>query len=184
MGLLTAIQIEEEYLEKNKKDADGFNLKDKLISQGFSLDEFHKEKEWFVFSANKFKFGRTSPETTHADVAFAIANNQSIVFVAAPAKTWMYGGGDNKKTPEGVSFCDIGYPCESIIATDKDVNLVITSRQNGVLHLWHEWLNNQLVGIKHESTIGAEKRLGDWSVYYFQIYFKEGREILLKKCLP
>ncbi len=178
-----AIQVEQYYLKllSNHEAKTAFDLIGKMASLGYTLDEYHKAKDEYLFAQTPKVFRMTTPETTHDDVSDAIKSNDSVVFVAAPTKTWMYGGGDNKKVPEGVSFCDIGYPCESIFATDKDVNLVITSRQNGVLHLWQEWLNSELVGIKHESTIGAEKRLGNWSVYYFQIYFKEGREILLKK---
>jgi len=90
-NIFQAIQIEEEYLGKNKVDSDAFKLKEKLSPQGFTLNEYHETKERHLFDSNKFKFATTTPETTHDDVSDAIKSNDSVVFVAAPTKTWMYG---------------------------------------------------------------------------------------------
>lgn len=183
MNIFQAIQLEETYLGLGKKEADEFNLPEKLAEQGFSLDEFAKEKARLLFDASAFKFKPTSPETTHSDVQKAIEKNEAVVFVSAQDKPWFFIGGDGRTAPKGVDACNIGYGCSSILSTPKDVNIVIVSRQKNTLSLWQEWLDRELIGVPHESTIGAEKDLGEWSVYYFQISFKDGRELLLEKWL-
>jgi hypothetical protein len=187
MSLLTAIQIEEDYLKLigDRDSKNKFNLKEKMEDQGFSLEQYHKEKDEFLFSQTPKRFKMSSLETLHADEQAIMDKGDSAFLVVAPAKKWVYVGEASALDEKDASYINIGHPCASIIATPKDLDLVCVVRHRRCLELYQSWLENELhrMGLSPK-ILGAEKALEGYSIYYFQMFFDGSeRETVEKRWL-
>ena len=187
MSLLNAIQIEEDYLKliSDSRAKNAFNLKDKLEAQGYSIDQYHKEKDEFIFSQIPKSFKMSSLETLHADEQAIMDKGISAFLVVAPKKKWVYVGEASTLSEADASYINIGHPCASIIATPKDLDLVCVVRQRRCLELYQSWLESELkrMGLSPK-ILGAEKALEGYSIYYFQMFFDGSeRETVEKRWL-
>jgi len=166
-----AIEIENEYLKLlgDREAKQNFDFIGKLSAVGYTLEQYHKEKELLIIDAVTCRFGTTSAETIHDDVSRVISKNDAAILVCRPDKTMWYVGSEDNFPNDKLPARFIGHGCDNLLVTDKDLSLAIVTREQGILNLWQSWLDNELDGM-NARTIGAEKRINDFSVYFFHIY--------------
>lgn len=192
--LFNAIEIEEGYLKllSDREAKRAYDLRGKLLEEGYAISQYHDEKDRFIVEATKHEFRMTTPETVIADELSVIAKGESVIFLSAGTKPWAYISAERANIPEtGYDICYLDHPCNNVYSTDKDLNFVIVVKHHGVMKIYEEMVYGILesVGITEKDvTIATEKPLGDYSVYYIQVYFDRingvTREAVINKCLP
>lgn len=186
MNLFKAIEVEEEYLKllTDKELKAKFNLAERLELCGYTLEEYHKEKNALLFLQPK-KFVKGYCETLHETEQNIMTADDAVCLVVSPTKKWVYVGGETVITDQEASRLDIGHDCQSVLATPLDISPVFVSKHTGAFELYLNWIRGELKAEELDAGIvGVERNFGEYSIYYFHLSFSgEGREKLEKRWL-
>lgn len=187
MGLLKAIQIEEDYLKTigNAKAKNAFGLKEKLEAEGFSMDQYHAEKNEFLFNQNTKKLRTVQLEDLHSEEEKVMKKGDSGFFLIVPSKKWVYVGEASTITEPDATYLNIGHQCSSVLATPKDLGIVCVVKHRRALELYQGWVERELIKMGFAPRILAtEKALEGYSIYYIQMFFENSeREGMLHSWL-
>jgi hypothetical protein len=172
--LMRAIEVEEEYLKllSDREQKEKFNLHERLELCGYSVDEYHKDKNEFLVSVSPKNFRLIRLEDLHAEEDRVMQNNDSAFLVVVPDKKWVYVGKASTIDVPDASYIDMAHPCASILSTPKDLGLVCVVKHRRACEFYHQWLVDELdkIGL-HPEILSAEKAYDGHSVYYLQMYF-------------
>lgn len=208
MNFQKALQLEQEYLKLNGKEADDFDFRGKLEKLGYTFDTFQKEKEEYLFREAHLEVRETTPDTIQAETMEVVKGGKQVAFIISQDKNWAFYGIDdaNKKYVEDnkIAFLDLKYAGGTIISTPKDLEMVIIIKQHGLTAYIRDNIGRLLgeMGIEHTSTGNdllihsdlliddfkisgfAEKNLGnEYSIYYVQVSFEVNTELISNICI-
>jgi hypothetical protein len=185
--LFNAIEIEEGYLKllADHKEKTEYDLVGKMANIGYTLDQYHADKEAFIFEATRHTFKPSTHEELFQNVSDVMAKNDTAFFVTLPEKKWIYVGKASTVIDPDASVLNINHFCNSLLATAHDIGFTAVVKQRRVLQIYKDWLESELVSEGIIANVqGAEVAFEGYSVYYFLIAISDGdRERMVARWL-
>jgi len=202
-----AQKVVEDYkkLRLNKKSKNSFNLKEKLSQLGYDYNTFNRDDTSSFFEDTEFNFIRILPTTCVANIQQTIVNGENNFLGSFHTEDWVFHGDKefNQSYCEqhNLQILELDYDGGTMISTKDDLGLaVVFNSKHDLLHTLQTILLNILQAHNtdnHDITIekndilingykiigGAIKKIGAYTVYFFQCSFTLKPELIDNICL-